>query len=201
MSHVTFGTHGILGALWVTATNICFVYRTESLQQTDFLFVALSHCDNQNLYMFKKDARKGQNTELFGIFPPHFLALFVPFMHCFVNFVFFSYFWHVFLAIYNYFVCHSDLVRQTILKEISNFFVACDKGNKKTLKNKHPFKIEFHHCYQIALGYLYWEYMSLIYRYRKKESSCNPWSKFLTNKVLKTKVQRALCGSVCGILR
>ena len=50
--------------------------------------------------------------------------------------------------------CHSDSVRQTILKKNSNLFVASDKGIGKKPKNKHPFKFEFHHRYQITLGYL-----------------------------------------------
>ena len=33
--------------------------------------------------------------------------------------------------------------------------MACDKGFGKKTKNKHPFKFEFHHRYQIALGYLF----------------------------------------------
>ena len=45
-------------------------------------------------------------------------------------------------------------MRQTILKQILYFFVACDKGIEKKAKNKHPSKFEFHQRYQIALGYL-----------------------------------------------
>ena len=51
-------------------------------------------------------------------------------------------------------VCRSDSVRQTILKKISNLFVACNKEIGKKAKNKHPSKFEFHQRYQIALGYL-----------------------------------------------
>ena len=43
-------------------TKICFVCRTESLRQMDFLFVALSHCDKQNWCMLHK---KGQNVSIF----------------------------------------------------------------------------------------------------------------------------------------
>ena len=35
-------------------TKICFVFRTESLRQMIFLFVALSHCDKQNWYMLQQ---------------------------------------------------------------------------------------------------------------------------------------------------
>ena len=52
-------------------------------------------------------------------------------------------------------VCCSGSVQQTIPEKISNFFVACNKeiGEKKA-KKKHPSKLKFHQCYQIALGYL-----------------------------------------------
>ena len=43
---------------WVSATKNCFVCRTEPLQQTDFLFVALSHCEKQSLYMIRKKTQK-----------------------------------------------------------------------------------------------------------------------------------------------
>ena len=65
---------------WVTVTKICFVYRTESLRPTDFLFVALSHCDKQKLYMLPKRCQQGQKKSTFWYFL-HFLALFVPFRH------------------------------------------------------------------------------------------------------------------------
>ena len=48
----------------VTATRICFVCCTESQRQTDFLFLALSHSDKQNLYMFQKRCWKGQKNKL-----------------------------------------------------------------------------------------------------------------------------------------
>ena len=46
------------------------------------------------------------------------------------------------------------VVQQTILKKVSNFFVACDKGIGKKAKKNYLFKFKFHPCYQIALGYL-----------------------------------------------
>ena len=39
-------------------------------------------------------------------------------------------------------------------EKISNFFVLCDQWIEKNKKNKHSFKSEFHHHFQIALGYL-----------------------------------------------
>ena len=174
---------------WVTATKICFVYRTESLQQTDLLFIALSHCDKQNLYMFPKRCQKVQKKRRTFCYLLHFTALFVPFRQfCAVFFVYFLHFWHVlpfFSATNNNFVWRSDSVWQK-----KNPFVAvtqCDKQNKslsqwlsatnnferniqfccgmwkgigKKPKNKHYFKIEFHHRYQIALGFLQ-NYMNL----------------------------------------
>ena len=41
----------------VAVTKNYFVGRTESLQQMDFLFVALSQCDKQNWYMLLKNAK------------------------------------------------------------------------------------------------------------------------------------------------
>ena len=166
---------------WVTATKNCFVCRTEPLRQTYFLFTALSHYDKQSLYMFRQNLKKGPKMLHFMYFL-RVLKLFVTFWH-FVSPFLYSFFLILrFLAfcvqnIPILFVavtqcdkqeihlsqwlsatnktnlCHSDSVRQTILKKKSNLFLACNKGIGKKAKNKHPFKFEFHHRYQITLGY------------------------------------------------
>ena len=43
---------------WVTATNKILVCDTEPLQQTEFLLVALSQCNKQNLYRLPKISKK-----------------------------------------------------------------------------------------------------------------------------------------------
>ena len=155
---------------------------TEPLWQTDFLFVALSHCDKQSLYMYRKiNPKRAQKCYIFGTFFA-FFGTFVTFWH----FVYpFSVFSHKILHTLAFFVqyipilfvavtqCdkqkihlsqwlsatnktnlfHSDSVRQTTLKKTSKLFVACDKRNGKN-QNKHTFKFEFHHRDQISLGYL-----------------------------------------------
>ena len=117
---------------WVTATKNCFVCRTEPLRQTDLLFVALSHCDKQSLFMFRKKTQKGPKMLIFfGTFC-HLLALFVTFWHLVCPFSYFfsqnsTHFGNL-CAIDINFVCRSDSVRQT-----KNPFVAvtqCNKQNK-----------------------------------------------------------------------
>ena len=124
---------------------------TESLQQRFVLFVALSHCDKhiffivalshcdkQDLYMFqKKDAKKGQKC-LFCAVALFFWKILCIFL--FFSPLIFGTFWHFMCNIYQFCLlqwlsatnktnlCHSESVQQTILKSISNFFAACDKG-------------------------------------------------------------------------
>ena len=136
---------------WVIAPNICFVCCTGSLRQTDFLFVALSHCYKEFFICFEKDANKVQTCcnigTIFSFW--HFLCLFfvailMPF------FVILYKHFGIFCATYTNFFCCSDSVRQTknpfvamtqcdkkYWKKISNFFVAWDNGNlrKKTKTN------------------------------------------------------------------
>ena len=147
----------------VTATNNFFVSRTESLQQTKY--VAKKKCKKIRKNTTKKcitcfkrhtkcEKQKGQSNKnaaflaVFGIF---FLGniqiLFVTMTQCNKQKC----------------VCLNDSVWQT--KQIfvamtqcykqhwfkKKLFVACDKGIEEEEKN--PFKCEFHHHYQIALGY------------------------------------------------
>ena len=110
-------------------TKICFVYRTESLRQTDLLFVALSHCNKQNWYMLPKRCQKGPTTL-------NFLLLFALFWHllCLLG-TFCAFFLYIFcifdrfcifFAINSIFVCRSDSVQQT-----KNLFVAVTQYNKQ----------------------------------------------------------------------
>ena len=70
-------------------------------------------------------------------------------------------------------LCHSYPVQPTILKKLSNFFVPCDKQIGKKAKNKQPFKFEFHHRYQIALGYLKLEYAGI--GWHRQEQAWKGW--------------------------
>ena len=63
---------------WVTATQICFVCRTESLRQTDFCLLHWVTVTNKNCICSQKDAKKGQEYWTICYFL-HFFALFVPF--------------------------------------------------------------------------------------------------------------------------
>ena len=147
---------------WFTATNRFFICCTESLIQTKFVYFA------------KKVPKQKQMLHFFP-----FLVSFVSFWHKLCLFVFKKMnFCHVLASFWQIIVifCRSDSVQQTKnvfvtgtqcneqnkflsqrfgatnnIEKKCNFFVACDK---KIEEEKSPFKFEFHHRYQIALGYM-----------------------------------------------
>ena len=144
------------------------------------MFVALSHCNKQNLYMLPKNCQKCKQCSTFWHWWPLFGTFFGTFMPYFAFFEDICFVFWNFLVTYTDFVCCSDSLRQTKIlfvavaqchkpkfglsqwlsatnnrEKLSNFFVVCNKEIGKKAKYKHPSKFEFHQCYQIGLGYLF----------------------------------------------
>ena len=145
---------------WVTATKNCFVCRTEPLRQTDFLFVALGHCDKQSLCMFRgENLKRAQKCYIFWYLLPfvgtfcNFLAFFMPFFGFFLKIlhtlaICVQYISILFVAVTQCDKqkillsqwlsatnktnpCHSDSVQQTILKKSPIYWWHVTKELKK----------------------------------------------------------------------
>ena len=138
------------------------VCRTESLWQTEVLFVALSHCDKQNFCLShwvpatnkiciccQKVAKSVNNAQLFGSFG-HFWGLFVPFMHFrgpyFSTLLIFFYFWATFWPYTQIlFVAVTQCDKQFVcllqwLQQRKILFVAVTQCNKQYWK-KYPISL------------------------------------------------------------
>ena len=116
---------------WVDMTKIWFVCRTESLRQTHFLFVALRHCDKQNMYMLGKKCQIvpkiwKMNTKKSQKMPKRHQKCY-KLQKVKISAAFLALF-SIFPAMFPNLVCHCDSLQQT-----KNQFVAvtqCDKQNK-----------------------------------------------------------------------
>ena len=112
-------------------TKIYFGCNTESLQQMDFLFVALSHCGKQNRYMLQK---KGQNVlKLRIIYKKKHKISKIKHKKCQKeqkvpgNAACLELF-GIFSKTHTNILCHSDLVQQT--KKMFVAMTQCDKQKK-----------------------------------------------------------------------
>ena len=167
---------------WVTATNGFFVCRTDSLQLTILIYVAqkMPKCfknKNKIQKMHTNSPQKNSTKNAQNSKSTKKCNMFGPFGHLFWNIYNFS-LTQWLHATNKKLVFRSDSVWQT--KQIFIAVTQCDRQYSKNIpnslclvqknrgtkaKNKHPFKFELHHRFQIAFGYiiLYLSSCTLVY--------------------------------------
>ena len=139
---------------WLSATNKKFVCRSDSVRQTKNFFVAVTQCDKQKNPLSQWLSATNKKILCCSDSVRQTKKSFVAVTQCDKQKNPLS---QWLSATNKKILCRSDSVRQTIYKTKSISFVTCDKEIGKNAKNKHHTKFEFHHRYQIALGYLYYD--------------------------------------------